>query len=588
MELFEEKSGRAASAPHASIHRGRSYSNGGAEGVFGTDSRRLCAGLLFALIVAFGVWLRLDQITEQIIADDEWHTLNFLCAADYKQIYLHFGMSDHCIPMTLLNKFISGTVGLSELWMRALPLLSGLVALVVLPAFVRPCLGPKTALLFAALLAISPVHVYVSRFARPNAVIFLLGLMGAFAFERFLSTGKRRFGSVYAACAILVPWFHPIMVPFMLAPIGFALLRELPNRTQLLARMRQLWPFAVAIAAGLMLLLAPPMLYDFDTIRARSGLGTFDSVTFRIGYDLLSGTERPSTRLLFAAAGLIGLSYWLIRRRALLAYFVFLMACQAGAIAYSKPACVGVPITALRYALPLVGIVLLLVAEGLTQIDVMLNRTSRGWLPRHLPSTLAGLAFVAWNPQLSPLEPRNAVHFRPNAWTNDGLYQGEYAWSDRNAYLRGVLLRPRISNFYVQLARDPPGDGASTRRIVEAPWWLDTTAVPFVAYQRIHRWPMLIGFLHEPGEPPNYSELPWPDARFRFRNFVNLADFEGLRARNVAYVVLHKNLAAELPHEVNQPALPSLTRTLARYTGRFGAPCFEDEDLIVFDVRSKP
>jgi predicted membrane-bound mannosyltransferase len=546
---------------------------------------RTAAYLVFAIIVALGVWLRLDQITEQILADDEWHTLTYLLAHGYKSILVHFGISDHCIPMTFLDKLLADTIGLSELTMRAWPLIAGIAALIVLPALVLPRVGIKTALLFAALLSISPVQVYFSRYARPYAVIFLLALVGVLAFERFQRTGARRWGWVYVACAILVPWFHPLMEPFMLAPLAFALVRDLTDRARLWARARELWPFAAVLALGLAVLLTPPLLVDFTAIRARSGQGTFEKTTFRIGYDLLSGTERPLTRLLFAGACLLGLVSWFLRRRRCLAYFSFLFACQAAAIAYSMPESVGVPITALRYVLPVQGVVLLLAAEGLSRIDRMLQRESRGWLPRHLPSAAIVLAFVAWSPVTNLLAPENAVYFRPNAWTNHALYQYQYAEEDREIWRQAVIQPARISSFYSRLAQAPADAHGRAWRIVEAPWCLEWSASPFVIYQKQHRWPMAIGFVHEPGEPPPYGELPWPDARLRFRNFVELADFEGLAARDIAYVVLHKNLAAEIPHAI-ATAVPELNRTLARYTEHFGRPCFEDEDLIVFDVRS--
>jgi hypothetical protein len=551
-------------------------------------SAKARAALLFALIVAFGAWLRLDQIADQIIAGDEWHSLAAVCYASYRWIGQHFGMADHCIPMTLFDKLLSNTVGLSELGMRALPLAAGIGALVLLPAVVRPRFGARTALLFAALLAISPVHVHFSRFARPYAVLFLLGLLGAFAFERFLVTGERRLAWLYAGCAIVVPWFHPILLPFMLAPLGFALLLAFTGGAERSARVRALWPCAAAIVVGWTILLGPPLLADFASLRERSGLGRFETRLFGLGYDLVSGTERPATRLLFAVLVAVGSWSWWTRRRATLAYFGFMVASQTSAIALSKPVLLGIPMTAVRYGLPLVGIVLLLAAEGLSRIDGWLHAQSRDRIPRHLAATLGCLAFLAWSPVISPLAPGNAIYFRSNSWTNNPLYQGQYAEKARRQFLAGALHPRRISKFYRNLAQRSPGDGASTRRIVEAPWHFDMIGLPFVAYQRVHRWPVVIGFVHEPGGPTPVGELPWPDARFRFRNFVDLADFEGLAERRVEYVVLHKDLAAEAAPRIDRPAQASLSPTIARYTERFGPPCFEDVDLIVFDVSPRP
>jgi hypothetical protein len=41
-----------------------------------------------------------------------------------------------------------------------------------------------------------------------------------------------------------------------------------------------------------------------------------------------------------------------------------------------------------------------------------------------------------------------------------------------------------------------------------------------------------------------------------------------------------------LPQTSDAPA-PPIATMLARYEARFGRPCFEDEYLIVFDVRAR-
>jgi hypothetical protein len=544
----------------------------------------LAIGGLFALIFGFGAWMRLDQIGAQIIADDEWHAIHFLIENGYAGIFWHFGIADHCIPMTLFDKLVADKIGLSELWMRAPPLVCGMAALAILPAMLWSRVGPKMSLLFAALLAMSPLHVYFSRYARPYAVIFFLALVGVLAFERFQSAGSRRWAWTYVVCAILVPWFHLMMLPLMLAPLAFALLGEIRDRKRLFARIRELLPFAAVIAVGLTLLLLPPILADFATIRERAGRDTIQSYTTDIGYELVSGTGRRSTALLFGAAFMIGLFSCWSRRRRLFLYFAFLVACQTGAVLYSRPAHVDVPIAAVRYVFPLVGLALLVVAEGLVSMDEWLERETRFRPVRHAPSVLACIAFVLWSPVISPLEPQHAVYYRPSAWTNHAFYQYQYTPVDRLAWLNATTRPKRISEFYGQLAKLPHGGEKTGRCIVEAPWCSEWSGIPFNVYQRLHRWPMAIGFVHEPGAPRAYDELPWPDKRFRFRNFVDLADYEGLRARGVAFVVLHKNLRAEMPFENNIETLP-LDTMLKRYRRRLGPPFFEDADVIAFDLR---
>jgi hypothetical protein len=115
---------------------------------------------LFVPAVLVGAVLRLDQITYQIVGDDEWHGLQVALYGSYEWILTHFGSNDHCIPLTAYFKLMSETVGLSELVMRAPALLAGLASLVVFPLLVRPWVGRRASVLFAWLLALAPLHVY--------------------------------------------------------------------------------------------------------------------------------------------------------------------------------------------------------------------------------------------------------------------------------------------------------------------------------------------------------------------------------------------------------------------------------------------
>ena len=157
--------------------------------------------IALALAVAAGAAVRLDQIADQIPADDEWHALHAVSTQGYGRIFTHFGASDYSIPLALWDKLLSGTIGLSELGMRAPVLLAGIASLVALPLLLRAHVGRKASLVFAWLFAISPLHVYYSRYARPYGVAFLLASVAAIAFERWRSGGGRRWAVAYVASA---------------------------------------------------------------------------------------------------------------------------------------------------------------------------------------------------------------------------------------------------------------------------------------------------------------------------------------------------------------------------------------------------
>src|SRR3982751_334111 len=87
--------------------------------------------LALALITAFGAWLRVQGLGQQVLQDDEWHALNMLAEAGYGRIAQSFGYADHSIPLTLLYKLVADTIGLTEVRMRAIQVACGIV---VVPA----------------------------------------------------------------------------------------------------------------------------------------------------------------------------------------------------------------------------------------------------------------------------------------------------------------------------------------------------------------------------------------------------------------------------------------------------------------------
>jgi hypothetical protein len=159
------------------------------------------------------------------------------------------------------------------------------------------------------------------------------------------------------------------------------------------------------------------------------------------------------------------------------------------------------------------------------------------------------------------------------------VFQYDYApnfahnFATKNFGLKG------IPEFYLKLAHEP----ADGRAIVEAPWFYEWHRQPFALYQRVHRWPVFVGFVARPGEPTPLGELPWPDRRFSFRSFVHVSDLRGMRERNVRFVVFHRH-PPRPPDDDRHPSLEDTQAWIEQYRGLYGAPFYEDDDLCVFDI----
>ena len=538
--------------------------------------------LLLAPAVLVGAWLRLDQIGLQVIADDERHAVNYLLEHSFADVFLHFGVADYCVPLTLYDQLVAKTVGLTEVAMRAPALLAGIAALVLLPWMLRPAFGGKTSLVFAWLLASSPLHVYFSRYARPYSIVFLLVFAGAVACLRWREGASRRWLWAWAACAALAPWFHLAVLPLALGPLVLDLASTAARRGDLAARAREVAAPVLATALGLLALVGPPLVADLETLRGRSGTAWFTAEGLLGAYERFSGASAQLVAFAFGVACLAGLVALSRHRPRWLATFVFLAACELAALAVSRPDVVDAPIVLARYGLPLLGFVLLIAAEGLARLDGALRREWRR-LPPHAISAGVAASVLAFGPLLSLHDPENAVHYRPNSFTNHALYQYQHTARARRNYV-AELGPPRVSPFYVEVGRRAPKPH-DPERIVESPWINEWARAPFVLYQRVHRRPVSAGFLASALGPRPEGELPASDPRLRFANFVHHEDDEALRAQGVRWWVLHKDLAAEL--RLASGSLPAIDPAIARVRleKRFGAPCFEDQDLVVFDLR---
>jgi hypothetical protein len=544
-----------------------------------TSRRRLVAAL-FVFAVAVGIALRVLQIPDQIIADDEWHPLQVLLDNGYGYIFTHFGACDHCIPLTLYDKLVSDTFGLSEMWMRAPMLVAGIAALIVFPLLLAPYLGTSATLVFTWLLAISPLHVYFSRYARPYAIVLFLVVAGTASLARWWSTGRLRWAAAYAVCAIFAPWFHLAYLPFSLAPLAWvfaasALRARREGRALTALLPRGFWLLAAIVVIGIAALVAPPIATDWDALHSRTGVSRFMLPPPYDVFQLVSGAQRP---LLAFASGLsfvLGIVVMLRRQRALLAYFAIVLGAQVLALTISGPYRIEHAIVLVRYALPMLAAFLWVSAVGFVHLDELVRKE---WRRAPVHAVTAGvLAALAIG---GPIE---QSHHTPNNWTNHAMFQFNYEPSFERYYATNVLNVATTSSIYSRIGQlDDP-----SMRIVEAPWNIEWNAIPYPVYQYLHKKEMLIGFVDDPEKPPGEGELPAGDPRFAFRNFVHVSDLDGMRKRGVRFVLLHRDLQPG-PNNERDPRSAAVEHWRKHYLEVVGPPVYEDKRLVVFDLNPRP
>ncbi len=524
--------------------------------------------LLFALALAAGAAIRLDQLGAQVLADDEWHALRALHFHGYRWIFTNLGVSDHSIPLTLAYRALADTVGLSEWGMRLPVVVAGIAVVAAGPLLARRFVGAPTAVAFAWLLAIAPVLVYFSRYARPYSIALLCAVVAPLAARRFWASGGRGAWLGLLAAGVLGPWFHLTVLPAVLAPLGVLGILALAKRGP--PRGRALLVLAACVALGLAALLGPPLLSNPEGLGGKSGRGAVSAETWLPALRLFGGTAQLAALVALGIAALVG-AVLLARRDALTAALVGAsVVAQAAGLAVANPYALEYPMPLVRYALPILPWVLLAVACTLGRLDRIAAR--RG--------TPAGVVTLVAVGALVTVGPLPSIHFRPNAFTNHNLYQHQYDDEARASYGDYLRRGKPWPEFYAELEALPPGSVT----IVEAPWYYPWIRVFFNLAQERHRQHVLIGFVGRPAEPIAGDELPLEDPRYAFRNFVDVRDVDGLIARGVDFVVLHRRLKGEMRTSQDLARIQPARTRIDEYRARFGAPHFEDADVVVFDL----
>ncbi|HEY4222374.1 MAG TPA: hypothetical protein VGO62_13560, partial [Myxococcota bacterium] len=301
-----------------------------------------------ALAIAVGVGLRLYQIAGQVLADDEWHAVHAAMKREYGNIATHFGEADYSIPLTLLDKALSLSLGLNEIGLRAPVLIAGCAALVLVPLGARAFIGNAPAVLLGWLLAIAPMHIYFSRYCRPYAITFVLVFVALTLHLRFQQDPKRRFFVGYLVCAMVAVALHLTVLPLVGAPIVYELGAHLWARRSGAVQQRTLFRI---VASGALTLafclgpLTPALVVNGGALTEKSGAtGDFHVDSFTGTIDLFCGT-----RFLLLELVLVGLAAFgarcLWRERPFVARrLAFCFAVHVLAIAAVRPAVLEQPI----------------------------------------------------------------------------------------------------------------------------------------------------------------------------------------------------------------------------------------------------
>ncbi|MDR0247427.1 MAG: hypothetical protein LBI16_03395 [Burkholderiales bacterium] len=542
------------------------------------------AWVAFALIVALGLALRLDQFVEQVLIEDEWHAVHRILSFSAAETFRTFGHSDHCIPLTLLYGWIADHVGLSETLMRAPMMAAGALLLLLFPWYIARRLGWPTALLFALFLAISPLLISYSRMARPFALTVFLGWLAHAAFLHFWAAATARqailFGTGYVTSAALAIWLHLIIAPFVAAPFLWGLwqLFRSPDKNQ-----RKTWflrsiVLAASFAVALVALIALPLISDLEALSSKSGTDLPNKETLKGALYFWTGTTQTWAMVVcavFMIPGIFSVCRLPIVRTGLLGIALTLIG-----ILLTRPSWVFVSVTFTRYLLPLLPLLLLFLAAGCLQNGQLLQRKfpflrRKTWMIAAVPLTAMVLA--------SPLHQILRV---PNSNSLDYFHVLDYRPWLLPHQMRNHNIR--ASSFWSQRATLP----AASERIALAPFSFESDKWPATPLEALSKQRVIPAFLNGFCNHHRSGELLDPnDKRFRFRNASFLTDIQMLRDHRLDWIVWQKNFPDLIWQEIfpgrkvpwdstDMPACEVKWRTT------FGTPDYEDEFLMAYRVKN--
>jgi len=524
--------------------------------------------IILFLIMALGIYLRLNQFLIQTLMDDEWHAVHQLLTSTPSEIAASFGYADYSIPLTLFYWLESKIFGLSELMMRWPMMLMGIATLILFPVYSKKHVNLLIVNIFAFFIAISPVLIEYSRIARPYAITLFLVYFSILLFYKCYQSKNNalRFGLLYLLTASLAIWLHLIVVFFIAAPFIFEFIKTLvidkPNIKNNTVKLLKLGIPTLLLTA---LLIGPPLFNDMAAISSKAGNNLPDSNTLIAFLYLCYGTKSSLLVLLMGGLSLIGI-YPLLKTSRLAVNIVVGFGLTVLVILILQPAWVQVPITFTRYVLPIIPLMLLSAAMGLYYImHLSLNTINQQWLKGTATAVLLAFVMMA----LIIHSPLKELIKKPNSNTLHSVYAIDFR-DDKNIILDILKSRP-LSPFWASI-KDQPMDS----KIALAPWFFESYNWDGPVWEKASQHYVVPGMLINLCIAERKGEIP-NNPQFSFKNLAYLADQDDLLSKNIQWIVYQK--PTRFKTEVNYKNLEDCQQSLKDL---YGQPVYEDGLIAVF------
>jgi hypothetical protein len=524
----------------------------------------LANGWLWNLICATGIGLllRAYRLDTQFPIGDEWHAITIATHHGFLEILSSFFSGAHSIPEALYYRALASLGALTERAMYAPFVLIGTAAISLLPWLTSHFTGRRAAAILAWLIALAPLLVFYSRFARPYGIVAILCMIAVWNFARWIETRSVSHLLGYGLAGSFAAYFHVIALPFVVTPIGVMLLRDLFSRSGLAASSRDAALACASVGLPIVALLGAPAWNSYGGVTDKMGHGNLTIASAFDGYAVLLGGRELPILLIGSALALLGI--WALlrdeRSRRFAALLLAASAVQVGVVVASQPLAVEGPHIFARYVIPIQIALLVFVAAGAAHAMKRLPQ-STGWAIAATMLVLYFAASSAWI--LTRYNTQTGLYILASLIAGKPFEETEYrAWQGRDS-----------SPFYEALARQKsPGQVT----LVGGPFHIDDYSL--VLPQLVHRQRVLAGFSGALCDSSSGMEKLVFDTfrRTQLRNIVDLGDEQALRQKSVDYVVLHGD-AAKRKIE--------LSGCIEHFRHIYGSPVFEGADLVAFAIK---
>ena len=422
--------------------------------------------------LAFGTYIRVWHFGDQVVADDECHTLEASLEEDPIFIATHHQQESkrptYSITLALWNQ-----------------LLCGLVLLPLISRFAIRRVGWLEGMTVAWLAAASPILILYSRFARPYMGACLLTLLAVMGWIAWLRCGRWRWGLASALCAAGALYLNPFAGPAIASLWAYGLLtviwrhRQAPRFTP--------WHSIVLVLTGVLafgLLIAPTLPSLLEMAQRKAGFNPPGARAWWGALQFLYGTSMGPALIWLLITTAVGAILAWKRTRWLTGLLLLMTAASVAGVQVVAPYGGHRADVVGRYLVAVWPFVLVFLAVGLAAQAGLVLR-----LLRIDASTRSGrFASVAVTGLLVGLlvwcGPLPTVFRSPNAFTNRIEYYAP-------PYLRVDPMR--IPSVYTRLSKME-----SEVRIAEFPWLKQWRHTVYADYQDHHRKPVRVLRSHVP------------------------------------------------------------------------------------------